>query len=99
MNNKELIESGNACLGIEFGSTRIKAVLINENYEPVANGSYTWENSLENGIWTYPLSQIHEGLQACYKDLKNDVKTKYDVKLTKFKCAGISAMMHGYQLI
>ena len=96
MNNKELIESGNACLGIEFGSTRIKAVLINENYEPVANGSYTWENSLENGIWTYPLSQIHEGLQACYKDLKNDVKTKYDVKLTKFKCAGISAMMHGY---
>ena len=96
MDNKQLIESGNACLGIEFGSTRIKAVLINNSYEPVANGSYTWENSLENGIWTYPLSQIHEGLQACYKELKNDVKNKYGVKLTKFKCAGISAMMHGY---
>ena len=96
MDNKTLIESGNAVLGIEFGSTRIKAVLINEKYEPIAGGSFTWENSLENGVWTYPLSQIHEGLQTCYADLKKDVKEKYGIKLTKFKSGGISAMMHGY---
>ena len=96
MGNKELIESGNAVLGIEFGSTRIKAVLINEKYEPVAGGSFTWENTLDNGIWTYPLSQIHEGLQTCYADLKKDVQEKYGVKLTKFRAGGISAMMHGY---
>ena len=96
MDNKELISSGNAVLGIEFGSTRIKAVLINEKYEPIAGGSYTWENSLDNGIWTYPLSQIHEGLQTCYAGLKKDVQEKYGVKLTKFRAGGISAMMHGY---
>ena len=96
MGNKELIESGKAVLGIEFGSTRIKAVLINEKYEPIAGGSYTWENTLDNGIWTYPLSQIHEGLQTCYADLKKDVQEKYGVKLTKFRAGGISAMMHGY---
>ena len=96
MGNKELIESGKAVLGIEFGSTRIKAVLINEKYEPIAGGSYTWENTLDNGIWTYPLSQIHEGLQTCYADLKKDVQEKYGIKLTKFRAGGISAMMHGY---
>lgn len=96
MENKDLIASGNAVLGIEFGSTRIKAVLINEKYEPIAGGSYTWENSLDNGVWTYPLSQIHEGLQSCYADLKADVQKKYGVKLTKFRAGGISAMMHGY---
>lgn len=96
MENKEIIESGNAVLGIEFGSTRIKAVLINDKYEPIANGSFTWENSLENGIWTYPLEQIHNGLQTCYADLKKDVQEKYGIKLTKFKSAGVSAMMHGY---
>ena len=96
MGNKELIENGNAVLGIEFGSTRIKAVLINEKYEPIAGGSYTWENTLDNGIWTYPLSQIHEGLQTCYANLKKDVAEKYGVKLTNFRAGGISAMMHGY---
>ncbi|MCR4735653.1 MAG: ATPase [Treponema sp.] len=96
MENKEIIEKGNAVLGIEFGSTRIKAVLINDKFEPIANGSYTWENSLDNGIWTYPLSQIHEGLQTCYADLKEDVKKRYGVKLSKFRAGGISAMMHGY---
>ena len=96
MDNKELIEKGLGVLGIEFGSTRIKAVLINDKYEPIASGGYTWENSLENGIWTYPLSQIHEGLKTCYAELKKDVFSKYGVKLTKFKAGGISAMMHGY---
>lgn len=96
MENKEIIENGNAVLGIEFGSTRIKAVLINDKYEPIANGSFTWENSLDNGIWTYPLSQIENGLQSCYADLKNDVKQKYNLTLKKFAVGGISAMMHGY---
>ena len=96
MENKELIEAGKAVLGIEFGSTRIKAVLINEKYEPIAGGSFTWENSLENGIWTYPLEQIHKGLQDCYAGLKKDVQEKYGVTLKKFRAGGISAMMHGY---
>ena len=94
MENKELIEAGKAVLGIEFGSTRIKAVLINEKYEPIAGGSFTWENSLENGIWTYPLEQIHKGLQDCYAGLKKDVQEKYGVTLKKFRAGGISAMMH-----
>ena len=96
MTNQEIIENGNAVLGIEFGSTRIKAVLINDKFEPIANGSYTWENTLDKGIWTYPLSQIHEGLQTCYADLKADVNKRYGIKLTSFKAGGISAMMHGY---
>ncbi len=96
MTDKEIIESGNAVLGIEFGSTRIKAVLINEKYEPIASGSYTWENTLENGLWTYPMTQIHEGLRECYADLKKNVMEKYGIKIQKLKAAGISAMMHGY---
>lgn len=96
MENKEIIENGNAVLGIEFGSTRIKTVLLNEKYEPIANGSFTWENTFDNGIWTYPLSQIEEGLQSCYADLKKDVKEKYNLTLKKLKACGISAMMHGY---
>lgn len=96
MTNKEIILSGNACLGIEFGSTRIKAVLINENFEPIAGGSFTWENSLKDGIWTYSIEEIHKGLQTCYAELKKDVFEKYGVKLCNFKCSGISAMMHGY---
>ena len=96
MTNAEIISSGNACLGIEFGSTRIKAVLINDKFEPIANGSFTWENSLVDGIWTYNIEEIHKGLQTCYADLKKDVKEKYGVTLSSFKCAGISAMMHGY---
>ena len=96
MTNAEIISSGNACLGIEFGSTRIKAVLINDKFEPIANGSFTWENSLVNGIWTYNIEEIHNGLQQCYAELKKDVAEKYNIKLTNFKCGGISAMMHGY---
>lgn len=96
MTNAEIISGGNACLGIEFGSTRIKAVLINDKFEPIANGSFTWENSLIDGIWTYNIEEIHKGLQTCYAELKKDVLEKYGVKLCGFKCAGISAMMHGY---
>lgn len=83
-------------LGIEFGSTRIKAVLIDRRHVPVASGSYDWENRYENGVWTYTTDDIHRGLQSCYKDLKRDVKRKYDITLNTAGAMGISAMMHGY---
>ena len=83
-------------LGIELGSTRIKAVLLDEKHTPIASGSYAWENRLDKGIWTYPLEEIHSGLQACYADLKADVKAKFGVTLTTVGALGISAMMHGY---
>lgn len=86
-----------ACtLGIEFGSTRIKAVLVDENCKPVAQGDFTWENQLENGIWTYPLAEVWQGMQAAYAALAADVLAKYGQPLTTVGCIGISAMMHGY---
>ena len=92
----KLIEDGKSVLGIEFGSTRIKAVLVDDANTPIAQGSHDWENHLENGIWTYPLTEIHEGLRDCYSDLKKNVQDKYGVSLKKLKAIGISAMMHGY---
>ena len=88
----------NTVLGIELGSTRIKAVLVDtENgYIPVAQGSREWENKLINGVWTYPTEEIHEGLRACYADLKRDVKEKFGKTLTEVGAIGISGMMHGY---
>ncbi len=93
---KNLIESGNAIVGIEFGSTRIKAVLIDETNAPIAQGSHTWENSLVDGIWTYSQEEIIAGLQSAYSDLKSDVQKKFGVALKKIRALGISAMMHGY---
>ena len=93
---KKLIEDGKAVLGIEFGSTRIKAVLVDDNNTPIASGSHEWENHFDNGVWTYPMEEIHEGFQDCYKDLKEDVKKQYGVTLTNLAAIGISAMMHGY---
>ena len=83
-------------LGIEFGSTRIKACLIGEDFAPIAQGAHDWENRLENGYWTYSLEDIHCGLQSCYADLKRDVREKYGVTLETVGAMGISAMMHGY---
>jgi len=84
-------------IGIELGSTRIKAVLLDENHIPAASGSYEWENQLtENGIWTYAMDKVHEGLRACYADLAGDVKTKFGTELTTVGAVGVSAMMHGY---
>lgn len=83
-------------LGIEFGSTRIKAVLINEDFVPIASGSHTWENRLENGIWTYSMEDVHSGLQDCYGKLKHDVFERFGVELTSVGAIGVSAMMHGY---
>lgn len=92
----EAIKQGNTALGIEFGSTRIKAVLIDENNQPIASGSHDWENHLVNNIWTYPLEEVWSGLQDCYANLKKEVKEKYNVTLTTIGAMGFSAMMHGY---
>lgn len=96
MDVKNLLEEGKGILGIEFGSTRIKAVLIDEKGTPLASGSHEWENRLTDGIWTYTLDDIWSGLADCYADLAFDVKKKYDVVLKKFASIGFSAMMHGY---
>ncbi len=93
---KSVIESGKAVLGIEFGSTRIKAVLIDERNAPIASGSHEWENQLENGIWTYSLDAIWKGLQDCYADMLADVKKQYGVDVENLAGIGFSAMMHGY---
>ncbi len=86
----------NTVLGIELGSTRIKAVLIDENHRPVASGSHEWENQLVNGVWTYSYESIFDGIRACYADLKRDVREKLGVTLTRPGAVGISGMMHGY---
>ena len=93
---KTAILNNKTALGIEFGSTRIKAVLVDDKYNPIASGSYEWENRYENGVWTYSLDDIHKGLQGSYSDLVKDVQEKYGVELTSVGALGISAMMHGY---
>lgn len=93
---KKTIESGKAILGIEFGSTRIKAVLIDENNKPIAQGSHEWENQLVDGLWTYSIEAIWYGLQDCYADLRANVKKEYDTEIEILAAVGISAMMHGY---
>lgn len=91
-----MLDMDKTSLGIEFGSTRIKAVIIDECGRPLASGSYEWENKLEDGYWTYSLEMVHDGLRECYKELKQKFKTKYGIILTKVGTIGISAMMHGY---
>ena len=95
-NAKEVIESGKAFLGIELGSTRIKAVLIDENHNPIASGSHNWENRFENGIWTYYLDDIWTGVKDSYRDLAQNVQKEYGVTIKKLGAIGFSAMMHGY---
>lgn len=96
MTAKETIQSGKATLGIEFGSTRIKCVLIDEDCNPIAQGSHTWENQLIDGLWTYSIDDIWTGLQDCYAQLRADVKEKYGVEIEILASMGVSAMMHGY---
>ncbi len=96
MTAKQTIESGKAILGIEFGSTRIKAVLIDEDYKPIAQGSHTWENQLVDGLWTYSTEAIWYGLQDCYAQLRKNVLEQYEVEIETLAAIGISAMMHGY---
>lgn len=93
---KNAINSGVTALGIEFGSTRIKAVLIDDSHQPVASGSHSWENRYEDGIWTYSLDDIWMGIQDCYRNLCEDVAEKFDLQLHKVGAIGFSGMMHGY---
>lgn len=96
MNTVNQIKEGKTSLGIEFGSTRIKAVLVGEDFAPVASGTYDWENRFENGYWTYSEEDITQGLQGCFKSLSDDVRKRYDVQLETTASIGVSAMMHGY---
>ena len=92
----DAIRAGKTALGIELGSTRIKAVLIDRNHRVLATGAFGWENRLENGLWTYHLEDAVVGLQACFADLAADVKHTYGLELTTVGAMGISGMMHGY---
>ena len=96
MDAKQTIETGKAVLGIEFGSTRIKAVLIDQDNVPIAQGSYEWENQLVDGLWTYSKEVIWFGLQKCYSSLREDVLGRFGVEIEYLAAIGISAMMHGY---
>lgn len=96
MERKDLIEQGKAILGVEFGSTRIKGVLVDEKGTVLASGSHEWENQLIDGIWTYSLDMVWSGLQDCYSNLSENVKAEYGVAITKLAAIGFSAMMHGY---
>ncbi len=91
---KKQIEEGKTILGIELGSTRIKAVLTGEDNVPLAAGSHEWENRLENGIWTYTLDDVWTGLRDCYKKLAQDVQSRYGVTLRIMGAMGFSAMMN-----
>ena len=96
MNTKQLIEAGRGVLGIEFGSTRIKAVLIDDQNQPIAQGAFEWENQLVDGLWTYSIDTIWKGLQDCYADLRKDVQQQYGCDIESLAAIGFSAMMHGY---
>ena len=92
----EKIRAGKTSLGIEFGSTRIKAVLIDDTYKTIASGDYGWASHLEDGLWSYSKEEIWKGLQSAYASMANDVETAYGEKLTHIGHVGFSAMMHGY---
>lgn len=96
MGSKELIEQGKTALGIEFGSTRIKGVLIDYDGNVLAAGGHEWENSLVDGVWTYDLADVDKGMRACYAALRRDVEEKYGIPPKTFGAIGVSAMMHGY---
>ena len=93
---KTAIEQGKTALGVELGSTRIKAVLIGPDHAPIASGAFDWENRLENGIWTYRLEDVWTGVQAAYREMALQVKEKYGTALKRPGAMGFSAMMHGY---
>jgi len=95
-NIKQLIESGDISLGVEFGSTRIKAVLTAKGAEVIAQSDFTWENQLVDGIWSYDLADVWKGLQSCYHQLADSIKENFGAEITKINAMGFSAMMHGY---
>ena len=89
---KTAILENRTALGIEFGSTRIKAVLVDDKNQPIASGAYEWENQYVDGIWTYSLEEIWKGLQASYQDMAKDVREKYGVELTSVGAVRFSRM-------
>lgn len=93
---RDEIVSGNISLGIELGSTRIKAVLVTDDFQTVASGDYLWENELSDGIWTYPIEKVWDGIQTSYATLALQVHDKYGVDIKNIGSIGVSAMMHGY---
>ncbi len=92
----QAIKSGQVSLGIELGSTRIKAVLVAQDFQTIASGSFIWENQLEDGVWTYPIDAVWTGIQASYMQMAAEVQSKYHEPITTIKSIGVSAMMHGY---
>jgi sugar (pentulose or hexulose) kinase len=92
----DLIASGGAFLGIELGSTRIKASLVAPDSTPLASGSHSWENQLRDGVWTYDMADVWAGLAGCYASLVADVRSRYSVELGSVAALGFSGMMHGY---
>lgn len=99
MNTAQAIHDGRTALGIELGSTRIKAILVDFSGQVLASGVHDWENAFVDGIWTYALEDIHAGLRSCYRSLREDVQRKYGVTLNTVGAMGISAMMHGYMAL
>ena len=96
MDSGELIAGGRAVLGMELGSTRIKATLIAPDNRTLAAGGHAWENRRIDGVWSYTLDDVHQGIAAAFADLQSDVKKRYGAELTSFAAGGFSAMMHGY---
>ena len=90
------MELKNTVIGIELGSTRIKAVLMGKDHKVLSQGAFTWENSFVDGIWTYSLDEVREGIRKCFSELRKDFEKTYGQKLTTTGAIGISAMMHGY---
>src|SRR5699024_6879442 len=90
------LDLSKTALGIELGSTRIKAVLIDEFHSPVAHGEFEWENRFENGVWTYPLEDVWTGIQAAYQQISQEIATKCEIHLTTVGSIGYYAMMNGY---
>jgi len=93
---RENIRAGAVTLGMEFGSTRIKAALIAPDTTPLAVGSHVWENQFKDGVWTYDMADVHRGLASCLAALVEDVRIRYGLELEAVGALGVSGMMHGY---
>ena len=93
---KDFISAGKAVMGIEFGSTRIKAVLVDDDFKVIAQGAHDWENKLVDGVWSYSLEDVESGVRDAYAKCAADVEAKYGVKLERLAALGIAGMMHGY---
>ena len=93
---KQSVDLKKTALGVEFGSTRIKAVLLDENHQVIAAGAYEWENTLKGQVWTYAMKDAVTGLQTCFAGLKKNFEETFGQKLTTVGAIGLSGMMHGY---